>query len=170
MSLEVILRRLEPDEYEGAWRVAQERGVAPCSRDEFHRRCQVGLIAGIVAECRQRYAGLLLYAIHTGEAAVTVLTVEVAADLRRRGIGSALLANLRYRLQAAGPARIDALVDERNLESQLFLRANGFRAARVLPAAFAGGADDGYCFECSLPPPRPAPRPRPRRRHDPSIE
>jgi ribosomal protein S18 acetylase RimI-like enzyme len=170
MSLEVILRRLEPDERDGAWEVARSRGVATWSRDEFLRRCQAGLIAGIVAECRPRFAGLLLYAIHTGEAAVTLVTVQIAPDLRRRGIGSALLANLRYRLQAAGPARIDALVDERSLESQLFLRANGFRAARVLPAAFAGGADDGYCFECCLPPPRAAPRPRPRRRRDPSIE
>jgi ribosomal protein S18 acetylase RimI-like enzyme len=170
MSLEVTLRRLEPDEREGAWRVAEARGLATCSHDEFHRRCQVGLIAGIVAECRQRYAGLLLYAIQTGEAAVTIVTIVVPPDLKRRGIGSALVANLRLRLQAAGPVRIDALVDERDVESQLFLRANGFRAARVLPAAFAGGADDGYCFECRLPSPRPAPRPRPRRRHDPSIE
>jgi ribosomal protein S18 acetylase RimI-like enzyme len=170
MSLEVILRRLSPHERDAAWEVAHEFGVAEWSREEFHRRCEAGLIGGILAECGTRVPGLLLYALHPQEGAVTVLIVEVSPDLRRRGIGSALLADLRYRLQAAGAVRIDALVNERDLAAQLFLRASGFRAARVLPAAFAGGADDGYCFECRLPPARAAPRARPPRRRDPSIE
>src|SRR5262249_44706311 len=112
----------------------------------------------------------LLYAIHPGEATVTIVTIRVVAELRRCRLGSALLANLRWRLQVAGPVRIDALVDERNLDAQLFFRASGFRMARVLPAAFAGGADDGYCFESLLPPPPPAPRARKTRKHHPSIE
>jgi ribosomal protein S18 acetylase RimI-like enzyme len=131
------------------------------SLDEFDRFAAQAVTGGLLVQRGRRLAGFLLYAVHVEEVAVTLVALHVAPAERRRGIGSALLTELGKRLQAAGMARVHAFVGERDLAAQLFLRANGFRAVRVLPAAFAGGADDGYCFER---PAKPAPEPK-RSRH-----
>lgn len=83
-----------------------------------------GLIVGVMAYERQKTA---LY----------LLSLAVGSPWRRAGLGSALLANLVGRLNDR-PA-INTHISEYNLPGQLFLRACGFRATRVLPGFFAHG-------------------------------
>jgi ribosomal-protein-alanine N-acetyltransferase len=160
MPSDWILRRLTPGERDAVWAFARERHLGGWSSEEFDRFAAQAATGGLLVQCGRRLAGFLLYALHVEEVAVTLVAVHVAPAQRRRGIGSALLAELGRRLQAAGMTRVHALVGERDLPAQLFLRANGFRAVRVLPAAFAGGADDGYCFERLAQPPRELAQPR----------
>lgn len=151
-----LVRHLTPGEREAAWAFARKEGLGGWSPEEYDRFAASGNTGGLLAQRGRRLVGFLLYAIHVEEVALTLVAIYVTSAQRRRGIGSALLAVLGQQLQAAGAAGVHALVGERDLAAQLFLRANGFRAVRVLPAAFAGGADDGYCFERpAAPPPEP---------------
>jgi ribosomal-protein-alanine N-acetyltransferase len=153
MAADWIVRRLTAEERDAVWSFARQRALGGWCREEFERFQVRGLHGGLLAQRGHRLAGFILHVLDVEKAVVTLVAAFVAPRQRRRGIGSALLAELARRLQAVGQTRLEALVSERDLPAQLFLRANGFRAVRVLPAAFAGGADDGYCFE------RPSPAP-----------
>lgn len=152
MPPDVSIHRLAASEKEAVWAFAREQGLGGWSKGDFDRFAEQGQHSGLLALRGRRLAGFLLYAVNIEEVTLTLIALYVAPSLRRRGIGSGLLTELGRRLQAAGRARLETVVGERDLAAQFFLRANGFRAMRVLPAAFAGGADDGYWFERQLNP------------------
>jgi ribosomal protein S18 acetylase RimI-like enzyme len=77
---------------------------------------------------------------------LSLLNVEVAPYWRRRGIARSMLALLHER----GPARVEAVVPEGNLETQLLLRAAGYRADAVLRGHFGG--EDGYLITVAVAP------------------
>ena len=148
MAWDFTLRGLTASERDAACVLAQKQSqdLGGLSLDEFRQCYASGRVGGLIAHRGKRLGGFLLFVMDAKEAAVRLVTVGVVHEQRRRGIGSALLTQLDQEMQAAGPGRNDALGGERDLQTQRFRRANGFRAVRVRPAAFAGGADDGYCF------------------------
>jgi ribosomal protein S18 acetylase RimI-like enzyme len=104
--------------------------------------------AGLVAETavRPRVVGYLLVHLDTEAAEVRVCQVAVAPGHRRRGVGSRLLCWVIDHVPPACGVCIRTGVNESNLAAQLFLRANRFRAVRVVPRAAVGGAEDLYLF------------------------
>jgi ribosomal protein S18 acetylase RimI-like enzyme len=108
--------------------------------------------AGLVAETgvRPRIIGYLLLHLDTAAAEVRVCQVAVAPGHRRRGVGSRLLAWVTDHVPAACGVGVRTGVNETNLAAQLFLRANRFRAVRVVPRAAQGGAEDLYLFSYQL--------------------
>jgi ribosomal protein S18 acetylase RimI-like enzyme len=91
--------------------------------------------AGYVAMIRNCVVGFIVYD-NRGMDAAQVLALTVSKANRRQGIGGQLLGRV-VRL----PRReIIVTVDERNLDAQLFLRSQGFRAA-------VGIEDGHYIFK-----------------------
>lgn len=90
----------------------------------------------LVAEHEVSIVGFLIYRLaHPG---VQLLNLAVRPELRRRGIGSLLLAHsLRFDRD-----HLTAIVAEENLEAQLFFRSVGFRAIEIIPDHAPCG--DGY--------------------------
>jgi ribosomal-protein-alanine N-acetyltransferase len=73
-----------------------------------------------------------------------LLHVAVAPDWQRKGVGRALLLRFEERLRSAEDL-IQTTVPESNLPVQLFLRAVGYKAMRVLRGFY--GDEDGYLME-----------------------
>jgi ribosomal protein S18 acetylase RimI-like enzyme len=120
-------------------------GGSSWRRGELLDFLQDGLSSGVVAESEGRILGVLLFRIRCDEVVLPIVALVVDADYRRRGIGSLLLHGLGRNLSSIDSGRIEALVSERDLAAQLFLRANGFRVVRIDRQALDG--DDGYLFQ-----------------------
>ena len=79
-----------------------------------------------------------------------VLNLAVRPDLRRRGIGRALVARLATKLTHQRRSRIMLEVRESNLAAQLFLLRQGFRAVNVLRDFYDQTCEDAYVFQYKL--------------------
>jgi ribosomal-protein-alanine N-acetyltransferase len=86
--------------------------------------------AGYVATIRNCVVGFVIYDNRSMDVA-QVLTLAVGKPNRRQGIGGQLLGRVVRLLRK----EITINVDERNLDVQLFLRSQGFRAVAI---------EDGY--------------------------
>lgn len=77
----------------------------------------------------EQSAGPVGYAVYQlNRRAVGLLTVAVAPDLRRTGIGAALVAKLKYKVLSHRRERLTCAVPDGNLAALLFLRAHGMKA------------------------------------------
>jgi len=101
----------------------------PWLEKEFHRVLQQRNFIGMVAEHEGRVVGFMICEVHKNR--IHVLNFAVAADHRRRGVGSQMVAKLAQKRE-----RLMLEVRERNLPAQLFFRENGFRAVSVLRAFY----------------------------------
>jgi ribosomal protein S18 acetylase RimI-like enzyme len=75
---------------------------------------------------------------------VELLRIIVLCERQRQGIGRALLEQLHLEYRRICH-RIQAMVPERNLAAQLFLKDSGYRAVRIVPGRY--GSEDGYLME-----------------------
>jgi ribosomal protein S18 acetylase RimI-like enzyme len=91
-----------------------------------------------------RYCWLSSSAATTQPYYVDLLRIAVLPEWQHRGIGRALLEQLRQEFRPLR-ASLQALVPESNLSVQLFLRNAGYKAVRILPLHF--GSEDGYLME-----------------------
>jgi ribosomal-protein-alanine N-acetyltransferase len=76
-----------------------------------------------------------------------VLNFAVAAEYRRRGVGSRMTAKLIGKLSAQRRTRILLEVRETNLAAQLFFRKQGFRAVSVLRDFYDDTTEDAYVMQ-----------------------
>jgi ribosomal-protein-alanine N-acetyltransferase len=81
----------------------------------------------IVAEGRdERPAVYAVYSLN--RRSLGLLTLAVRPDLRRSGVGAALVAKLKYKVCSHRRERCTVAVPDGNLAMLLFLRAQGFKA------------------------------------------
>lgn len=125
---------IENDSFEFPW----------CEHD-FIRCLRQRSCIGMVAEHESRVAGYMLYDLHTTR--IHLLNFAVAADYRRRGVGSQMVAKLVTRLSRRRRQRIVLEVRETNLGAQLFFRDRGFRAISVLRDFYPDGSEDAYLMD-----------------------
>ena len=118
-----------------------ERAWSP---DDFLAWSAAPTQGGLVAVWRRQVVGFVLYASRQHGRKLALLRIGIAPGWRRRRVGSALLQHLRRGLAAFADVPLLALVHERDLPMQCFLRANGLRAVRICPQRC--GADDAYLF------------------------
>lgn len=122
----------------------------PWTEAEFVRVLQTRNTIGMVAEDRdEKILGHFVYELRARE--IEILTLAVAENQRRRGIGRAMLAKMIGKLSPGGRTRVSCLVRESNLAAQLFLQAGGMRASAVLKQQYLPlSEEDGYAFEFRL--------------------
>jgi ribosomal protein S18 acetylase RimI-like enzyme len=103
----------------------------------------------IVAQFGNKPVGYLV----TRKVSRTKIAIDrIAVDVfyRRRNVGTELLCDLIQEAYVGEAVRkIQCIVPERNLEMQVFLRANGFLATGVVRSEIGG--DDRFSFEVSIP-------------------
>ena len=124
----------------------------PWMEEDFHQALLIDNVLGAVAERGGQIVGYMVYEVHSS--AIDLLKLEVAPSARRTGVGRALLAKLVSKLDG-GRRSITTVVNERNLETHLWLRALGFAATHVLRGHFHERPDDppadGYRFQYDVP-------------------
>lgn len=117
----------------------------PWSEEDFIRCLRQRNCIGMVAEYQERVVGFMIYEVHRTK--IRVLNFAVAAQYRRLGVGSQMLAKLIGKLSAQRRTRIQLEVRETNLPAQLFFRDNGFRAISVLRSFYDDTPEDAYVMQ-----------------------
>ncbi len=120
----------------------------PWCEEEFVRCLRQRNCIGMVAEYHERIVGFLVYELLNTR--LHILNMAVHPDFRRRGIGRQLIEKIITKLSHHRRDKITLEVRETNLGAQLFFRACGFRATRVLRAYFPDTEEDAYWFEYRL--------------------
>jgi len=120
----------------------------PWCEEEFVRCLRQRNCIGMVAEHREHVVGFLVYELLNSR--LHLLNMAVHPDYRRRGIGTQLVQKIVSKLSQHRRDRITIAVRESNLPAQLFFRACGFRATRVLRRHFPDTDEDAYWFEYRL--------------------
>jgi GNAT superfamily N-acetyltransferase len=102
---------------------------------------------GQVALWDGRPVGFLLYRADRATRRLHLTRMGVSPIWHRRRVGTRLVRRLREWLAAVPDVTLVALVHERQLGLQCFLRAVGFRAVRICRGCHDNGASDAYLFE-----------------------
>jgi ribosomal-protein-alanine N-acetyltransferase len=117
----------------------------PWSEEEFVRCLRQRNCIGMVAERDSAVVGFMIYELHKNR--LHLLNFAVASDMRRQGIGKAMIEKLASKLSAERRNRIMLEVRETNLEAQLFFRELGFRAISVLRSFYEDSPEDAYLMQ-----------------------
>jgi [ribosomal protein S18]-alanine N-acetyltransferase len=117
----------------------------PWLDEDFIRCLRQRNCIGMVAEHEDRVAGFMIYELHKNR--IHVLNFAVAAEYRRRGVGSQMVAKLIGKLSSQRRSRIILEIRETNLAAQLFFRENGFRAVSVLHSFYEDTPEDAYLMQ-----------------------
>jgi [ribosomal protein S18]-alanine N-acetyltransferase len=164
------LRRMIPRDLPLVLQIAKNLSAGPWALKHFLKVFQSGDAAGWVAEREGCVVGFLIYtvtspdgytdneetspssrrlagpksAMTTKPLSVNLLNIVVAPEWRRQGIGRSMLEILDQGLWRTA-CSVQILVPESNLPLQLFLRAVGYKAIRVVRECFE--AEDAYLME-----------------------
>ena len=113
--------------------------------DEFVNNLKRRYCYGFLAEYQEKVVGFAIYEVD--KKYIHVINFAVHPEFRRTGIGSQLLSVI---LDKLGRKRkiIDFSVSERNLNFQLFLKSNDFKAVQILRKHF--GQDDADAYVMSF--------------------
>lgn len=122
--------------------IERESFEFPWSERELIRALRRRNCVGMVAEYEERVVGHMVYALEKHR--IELLTFAVAPDCRRRGIGTAMIEQLKGKLAPTRRCKIELLIGERKLVGQAFLQAMGFRAYELAQCPFEDSDDDGY--------------------------
>lgn len=108
------------------------------------RNCVARVVDSRETETLNQVAGYMVYELHKHH--IELVNMAVAPNFRRRGVGTAMLAELRKKLTPMRRRKLQVDVRESNLNCQLWLRANGMRAVSVLRKHFDETDESAYRF------------------------
>lgn len=145
-SIRWLIRRDMPEVLE----IESRSFEFPWTEGEFLRCLRQRNCIGTVYESANHLIhGFMLYELHQDR--LRILNLAVAPEVRRTGVGRAMILRLIDRLSQQKRHTIEAEVRETNVAAQTFLAAAGFRAVKVLRRHYDDTDEDAYLFRYSLP-------------------
>jgi len=132
--LDVRIRDFRMGDFETVYRLDQacfEPGIA-YPRAELRRFLSLSTAQAIVAETGDRLVGFAVGYVSVRRLG-HVVTLDVAEDARRSGVGRALLAELLWRFEAEDVEEVRLEVDMQNETAIAFYERFGFARKRRLP-------------------------------------
>lgn len=130
--------QIEQDNFDPAWTEA-----------DFLERLRERNCIGMIAEHGDMIMAFMTYELHKSKLHLTNFAVH--AGFHRCSIGKQLITKLIDKLSPDRRTRITCEVRETNLNAQLFLKAMGFRAVRVIKNFFEDFNEDAYLMLYKLP-------------------
>jgi ribosomal-protein-alanine N-acetyltransferase len=118
------------------------------TEEDFLRCLRQRNCIGMVAEHGEKVVGFMIYELHKSK--LHILNFAVHPHSRRTGVGGQMVAKLISKLSSHRRTRITLAVRETNLPAQLFFRAQGFRATRVLRAYYEDSGEDAFLMQYSF--------------------
>jgi len=115
------------------------------TEEDFLRCLRQRNCIGMVAEQGEKVVGFMIYELH--KAKLHILNFAVHPPFRRLGVGCQMVAKLVSKLSNHRRTRITLEVRETNLAAQLFFRAQGFRALRVLRGYYEDSGEDAFLMQ-----------------------
>ena len=129
-------------------RIERDGSLCHWEEEDFLRCLRQRNCIGMVAEMGEKVVGFMIYDLHKSK--LHILNFAVHADHRREGIGAQMVQKLVSKLSSHRRNAITLETRESNLSAQLFFRAVGFRAVRVLRDYYDDTCEDGYRMHYSL--------------------
>jgi ribosomal-protein-alanine N-acetyltransferase len=131
--------------FDDVLRIEGECFSMPWSEDDFIRCLRQRNAIGMVAKVRDDVAGYMIYELHRNR--LHILNFAVAPVFMRRGVGTAMVAKLKGKLNH-NRNRIMLEVRETNLDAQLFWKSQEFRAVMVVKDFYENApGEDAYLFQ-----------------------
>ena len=118
------------------------------TEEDFLRCLRQRNCIGMVAEQGEKVVGFMIYELHKTK--LHILNFAVHPLCRRVGVGAQMVAKLISKLSSHRRTRITLEVRETNLPAQLFFRAQGFRALRVLRGYYEDSGEDAFLMQYHL--------------------
>jgi ribosomal-protein-alanine N-acetyltransferase len=140
MQLTVTIRDIRPDDFE-ALHALDKACFEPSisySRSELRGFLRLPTLEGAVAQTGGAIAGFVISYRAPGNVG-HIITLDVAADQRRSGVGRALMVEVMDRLARRSVARYRLEVDAANAPAIAFYESFGFRESRRLPDYYGQG-------------------------------
>ena len=109
----------------------------------LRNKCTIGM----VAELGDEVQGYLVYSLESDT--LRIERFRVGEPYRRNGIGRLMAEKMASKLEAQRRTMIEIDLSERDIDSQLFFRAMGFKAVQVIHGSYLNG-DAAYRFRLSL--------------------
>lgn len=120
----------------------------PWARGSFVQALWIPSCRALVARVGERVVGYLV-AFHD-LSSVEIANIAVRADLRRRGIGGALMGAILEEARSAGRRRAALKVRPSNAGALRFYEAFGFRKTGVSPGYYASSGEDAWILSKKL--------------------
>ena len=118
------------------------------TEEDFLRCLRQRNCIGMVAEHGEKVVGFMIYELHKNK--LHILNFAVHPTWRRHGVGAQMVAKLISKLSSHRRTRITLEVRETNLPAQLFFRAQGFKAVRVLRNFYEDSGEDAFLMQYRL--------------------
>jgi [ribosomal protein S18]-alanine N-acetyltransferase len=139
------IRDYGPDDLEAAYRLDQscfEEGISYTRGQIRAFLAREGAIALVVENPDGPEGELDAFAIgHAAGRRGHVVTIDISAAARRKGLGARILGELLSRMGRAGVRDVRLEVDVRNTNAVRFYERMGFRATRKLPDYYGWGLE-----------------------------
>ncbi len=156
--LQVYIRWMVRRDVPEVLEVENESFEFPWCEEDFIRCLQQRNCIGMVAEIdvgsevdekgdrvvAHEIVGFMIYELHKSR--LHVRNFSVASAMRRRGVGTQIVAKLVSKLSRKHRTSIRTGVRETNLAAQQFFRSQGFCATSVLRGAYDDTEEDEYVF------------------------
>lgn len=152
VAVSYLIRDFKPEDFETLWRLDQtcfSPGIS-YSRQELtvyiRRKGAFTLVAADATD--GRIAGFIVVhesrvhegRVHGGRAG-HVITIDVAAEARRAGVGSLLMRAAEERLRTAGAKEVGLETAVDNIAALAFYKRHGYNVIRTWPRYYANGVD-----------------------------
>lgn len=127
----------------------QESFQVPWTEDDFLHCLRQRNCIGMVAESGDQVVGHVIYELHRNR--LHILNLAIHPHHRRHHVGAQIMSKLIGKLSSHRRARITLELRESNLVAQLFLKALGFVATKVVKNYYEDTGEDAYFMEYRLP-------------------
>lgn len=111
---------------------------------QTQRNC-IGMCA---EDADDRIVGFMYYELYPKR--LHLLNFAVLPAMQRKGVGTAMVAKLLAKLNQQRRTRIELGIRESNLDGQLFFKAMGFKAFKVVRDAFSDTDESAYLMRYQL--------------------
>ncbi len=111
----------------------------PWKEEQFLECLRERNVIGMVAENLEMVVGYMIYSIHPR--GFRIMTFAVHPEWRHAKVGTTMVEKLKEKLSSLRRNKLMAHLPERNLDAQLFFRAQGFECVRTERTFFDNGED-----------------------------
>lgn len=120
----------------------------PWLEEDFVRCLRAKNCIGMVAEFKEEILGFMVYELHRFH--IHLLNIAVWRHRQGDGVGRALAQKLFGKLSPMRRRSITTEVRETNLGAQLFLKAVGFKATKILRNYYDNTAEDAFAMKYQI--------------------
>ncbi|MFT3879913.1 MAG: ribosomal protein S18-alanine N-acetyltransferase [Gemmatales bacterium] len=121
----------------------------PWTEDDFLHCLRQRNCIGMVAEYGDQVIGHVIYELHRNR--LHILNLAIHPNNRRQHVGAQIMTKLIGKLSSHRRAKITVELRESNLVAQLFLKALGFVATKIVKNYYEDTGEDAYFMEYRLP-------------------